>query len=84
MPQMINRKKLVLPKCWSEEKIMKKQYKLEKYSDREIGNLSKCSWKRTVENAIKAKLQTELERLKKKKKCFRDWASILSFKGGHT
>ena len=35
-------KKLDMPRCWSEEiKIIKKKYNLAKYSDEEIGNLSK-------------------------------------------
>ena len=61
----MNRKILDLPKCWSEEiKIIKQQYSLAKYSDEEKGNLSKYSWKKTVD---KAKLQTKLESMRKEK-----------------
>ena len=62
---MMNRKILDLPKCWSEEiKFIKQQYSLAKYSDEEKGSLSKYSWKKTVN---KAKLQTELESMRKEK-----------------
>ena len=66
---MINRKKLDLPKCWSDEiKLIKQRYNLEKNSDEEIGNLTKYRWKQTEEQTIKAKLQTELESMKEKTK----------------
>ena len=52
-------KQVDLPKCWSDEiKIIKQRYNLEKYSDEEIGNLTKYRWKQTVEKTIKAKLQS--------------------------
>ena len=61
-------KKLDMPRCWSEEiKIVKQKYNLEKYSDEEIGNLRKYSWKKTVDSAIRTKLQTELESMGKEK-----------------
>ena len=61
-------KKLDMPRCWSEEiKIIKQQYNLEKYSDEEIGNLSKYSWKKTVDSAIRTKLQNGLESMRKER-----------------
>ena len=61
-------KKLDMPRCWSEEiKIIKQQYNLEKYSDEEIGNLSKYSWKKTVDSAIRTKLQNGLGSMRKER-----------------
>ena len=61
-------KKLDMPRCWSEEiEIIKQQCNLEKYSDEEMGNLSKYSWKKTVDSAIRTKLQIGLESMRKEK-----------------
>ena len=60
--------KIDMPRCWSEEiKIIKQKYNLEKYSDEEIGNLSKYCSKKTVDRAIRTKLQIEPESMRKEK-----------------
>ena len=45
-----------LPKCWSDEiKIIKQWYNLEKYSDEEIGHLTKYRWKQNSGTNNKSK-----------------------------